>query len=82
MILHALNDSTIPFSHSEELFKHLVTSSTSSKPETTKAGNWGIIRSFEREGKGRVVYGEALVGGHNEIGSGEQSIRLIRNIIA
>ncbi|GAA5827343.1 hypothetical protein JCM11251_003774 [Rhodosporidiobolus azoricus] len=48
----------------------------------TRAGGWGVVSRFERgEGKGEVVWAEALKGAHNEIGTSEYSVKLIKDTI-
>ncbi|BGP33251.1 hypothetical protein JCM10296v2_005045 [Rhodotorula toruloides] len=48
----------------------------------TKAGGWGVVSRFERgEGKGEVVWAEALKGAHNEIGTSEYSVELIKSMV-
>ncbi|GAA5889502.1 hypothetical protein JCM6882_007052 [Rhodosporidiobolus microsporus] len=57
-----------------EARKHLV--------KETKAGGWGVVSRFERgEGRGEVVWAEAVRGAHNEIGTSEYSVQLIKDII-
>ncbi|GAA5982462.1 hypothetical protein JCM11641_006123 [Rhodosporidiobolus odoratus] len=48
----------------------------------TQAGGWGTVSRFERgEGKGEVVWAEAIRGAHNEIGTSEYSFKLIKDIV-
>ncbi|KAK4698839.1 hypothetical protein P7C70_g7430, partial [Phenoliferia sp. Uapishka_3] len=51
--------------------------------QTLQAGQWGTIQRFKREeeGAGDVVWAEAVKGAHNEIGTGEMSVRLIRDAV-
>ncbi|GAA6028819.1 hypothetical protein JCM8097_007410 [Rhodosporidiobolus ruineniae] len=78
----------------ETLLTPLLTShSASSKKEAlegarkhlvreTKLGGWGVVSRFERgEGRGEVVWAEALKGAHNEIGTSEMSVQLIKEMI-
>lgn len=49
-------------------------------------GGWGVVRRFGREGYGEgkwgeVTFAEAMRGGHNEIGAGEASMALIKEIM-
>ncbi|TNY24338.1 Alpha/Beta hydrolase protein [Rhodotorula diobovata] len=96
LILHAQNDPVIPFSHSRALAEHLLGpllaphAHEEDKAEEakrrlvreTKAGGWGVVSRFEREeGRGEVVWAEALKGAHNEIGTSEYSIELIKEVI-
>ncbi|GAA6006833.1 alpha/beta hydrolase [Rhodotorula paludigena] len=94
LILHAQNDPVIPFSHSRVLADVLINpllakSGPSEKDKArgklvreTQAGGWGVVSSFERgEGKGRVVWAEAREGAHNEIGTSEYSIELIKQMV-
>ena len=50
-----------------------------------KRGGWGVVKRFGREGFGEgwgeVVFGEAVRGGHNEIGAGEASMALIKEVM-
>lgn len=47
-----------------------------------KAGGWGVVSRFERqEGFGPVIWAEALKGAHNEIGTHEYSIELVRRML-
>ncbi|GJN90013.1 hypothetical protein Rhopal_003008-T1 [Rhodotorula paludigena] len=94
LILHAQNDPVIPFSHSRVLADVLINpllaeSGPLEKDKArgklvreTQAGGWGVVSSFERgEGKGRVVWAEAREGAHNEIGTSEYSIELIKQMV-
>lgn len=76
----------IPFSHSSTLFSHLLSlhpeADDISLVKEVKAGGWGVVRRFARQGvHGDVVWAEAGKGAHNEIGTSEMSIRLIREAI-
>ncbi|GAA5866996.1 hypothetical protein JCM3774_003750 [Rhodotorula dairenensis] len=47
-----------------------------------RAGGWGVVSRFERKaGFGPVVWAEALRGAHNEIGTHEYSIELVRRML-
>ncbi|GAA5822318.1 hypothetical protein JCM3770_001569 [Rhodotorula araucariae] len=96
LILHAQNDPVIPFSHSRVLADRLLgpllaphAASDEAIAEArrrvvreTKAGGWGVVSRFEREGgRGQVVWAEAFKGAHNEIGTSEYSIELIKSIV-
>ncbi|BGP41252.1 hypothetical protein JCM10450v2_005292 [Rhodotorula kratochvilovae] len=96
LILHAQNDPVIPFSHSRVLADRLlgpllaphaaseeaIAEARKRVVKEAKAGGWGVVSRFEREGgKGEVVWAEALKGAHNEIGTSEYSIELIKSII-
>ncbi|GAA6011852.1 hypothetical protein JCM10207_004266 [Rhodosporidiobolus poonsookiae] len=95
LILHAQDDPVIPFSHSRMLADRLLGPLLSSSAgedavsearkrvvKETKAGGWGVVSRFERgEGRGEVVWAEALRGAHNEIGTSEMSIKLIKDMI-
>lgn len=82
LILHAENDSTIPFSHGFGLFNHLTSIFSTSKSTLQSAGGWGSVQRLERGNEGRIIFGQAKKGGHNEIGSGEYSMSLIKEILA
>ncbi|BGP17580.1 hypothetical protein JCM10213_001228 [Rhodosporidiobolus nylandii] len=97
LILHAQDDPVIPFSHSRALASHLLgplLPSSASTPEEavaearsnlvkeTKVGGWGTVSRFERgNGKGEVVWAEAIRGAHNEIGTSEYSFKLIKDVV-
>lgn len=44
-------------------------------------GRWGVVRRFNRNGAGRVVYAEAVTGGHNAIGCAEATVSLVREVM-
>ncbi|GAA5987334.1 hypothetical protein JCM10908_001913 [Rhodotorula pacifica] len=96
LILHAHNDPVIPLSHSRTLTDHLLAPLLSDLSETAgeggrdrkrlvseyKAGGWGVVSRFERkDGFGEVIWAEALKGAHNEIGTHEYSIELVRRML-
>lgn len=112
LIIHAVNDPTIPSLHSHSIFKQLLSPLLPPSPlESSRdikkllamtaeekkdafatrqererlskelvveeqVGGWGTVRRFDR-----VVFGEAVLGGHNDIGSTEHTVRLIREIM-
>ncbi|GAA5864803.1 hypothetical protein JCM8547_009237 [Rhodosporidiobolus lusitaniae] len=48
----------------------------------TKIGGWGTVSRFSRgEGKGDVTWAEGIKGAHNEIGTGEFSMKLIKDAV-
>lgn len=48
----------------------------------TKVGRWGVVSRFERgKGFGPVVWGQAVRGEHNDIGTGEYSLKLISEML-
>ncbi|POY75292.1 hypothetical protein BMF94_1663 [Rhodotorula taiwanensis] len=94
LILHAHNDPVIPLAHSRTLTSHLLSPFLPSPDHEThagerrklvkeyKAGGWGVVSRFERgNGSGEVTWAEALKGAHNEIGTHEYSIELVREQI-
>ncbi|GAA5863018.1 hypothetical protein JCM5353_008352, partial [Sporobolomyces roseus] len=92
LIVHALDDPVIPFSHTHALSSHLLSPLLEKAAGGTedekgvlrkrlvkeeRVGRWGIVRSFERgRGKGRVVWAEAKEGSHTFIGETEYTMRL------
>ncbi|KPV74471.1 uncharacterized protein RHOBADRAFT_54287 [Rhodotorula graminis WP1] len=97
LILHAHNDPVIPLAHTrrlaDQLLGPLVAPHAADSDEAAhearrhvvrerRVGGWGVVSRFERgEGLGEVVWAEAVKGAHNEIGTGEFSIELIKEII-
>ncbi|GAA5905711.1 hypothetical protein JCM8208_000872 [Rhodotorula glutinis] len=97
LILHAHNDPVIPLGHTralaERLLGPLLAPHAASGEEAAqearrtivrerKVGGWGVVSRFARgEGLGEVVWAEAVKGAHNEIGTSEFSIELIKEII-
>ncbi|WVW80743.1 hypothetical protein I302_102729 [Kwoniella bestiolae CBS 10118] len=82
LILHAINDNTIPYSHSARLFTSLL-DSASLTPSSVKERNyrgWGTVRSVDRGDKGEVVWWEGQNGGHDNLGWAEGTIDLIARI--
>lgn len=91
MLLHAVDDPTIPPKHSHMLYDRLRSSSlyaTSSAVER-ELGGWGTERAFDRtfapedtlappSRKSRVVFAEGLSGAHNSVGLSELASHLIR----
>ncbi|KAM0749216.1 alpha/beta-hydrolase, partial [Meredithblackwellia eburnea MCA 4105] len=64
-----------------------------SKIQETPLGTWGVVRRFthpvspttsgkemERE-RGEIIFAQAVKGAHNEIGTGEVSVRLIKDVL-
>ena len=76
LLLHAVDDDTIPHSHSAAIFQSL-------KPQgvrETSYPGWGIIRRFKRPGGSEVVWWEGDAGGHNHLGWSEGSMDLIKDV--
>ncbi|KAK8850609.1 hypothetical protein IAR55_004528 [Kwoniella newhampshirensis] len=82
LLVHAVNDGTIPPSHSLSLFASLNTPHYRSSVHTTTYEGWGTVRSFDRgEGKGgEVIWWEGQKGGHNNLGWAEGTLDLIARI--
>lgn len=78
LLLHARNDSTIPWQQSVRLFEQLGGREGGSEEPR---GDWGVVRRLERPGKGRVVLGLARTGDHNDIGSEEGTLMLIEEML-
>ncbi|GAA5839518.1 hypothetical protein JCM9279_005966 [Rhodotorula babjevae] len=97
LILHAHNDPVIPLGHTRALAERLLGPLLAPHAESgdeaarearrtivreRKVGGWGVVSRFDRgEGLGEVVWAEAVKGAHNEIGTSEFSIELIKEII-
>ncbi|WVO17329.1 hypothetical protein L204_105021 [Cryptococcus depauperatus] len=85
LLLHAANDDIIPHTHSSYLFQSLISPyiknsiGTDIMQEVDYPG-WGVIRSFERKGKGEVVWWEGKEGGHNRLGWAEGTLDLIARV--
>ncbi|WWC72660.1 uncharacterized protein I206_106624 [Kwoniella pini CBS 10737] len=82
LILHAINDNTIPYSHSAGIFSSLsalLTDPQTTVEEVTYSG-WGTVRSFQRGNNGEVVWWEGQNGGHDNLGWAEGTIDLIARI--
>ncbi|WWC92387.1 uncharacterized protein L201_007344 [Kwoniella dendrophila CBS 6074] len=82
LILHAVNDNTIPHAHSARIFSSLRSDSAlavSTWKEKSYAG-WGTVRSFDRGEKGEVIWWEGKNGGHDNLGWAEGTIDLIARI--
>ncbi|BGP25704.1 hypothetical protein JCM10295v2_004637 [Rhodotorula toruloides] len=68
--------------HAESDHDEALTIARGKLVKETKAGGWGVVSRFERgEGKGEVVWAEALKGAHNEIGTSEYSVELIKSMV-
>ncbi|WWD20788.1 hypothetical protein CI109_105265 [Kwoniella shandongensis] len=82
LLLHAINDMSIPPSHSADLFTFLSRPHATKLVEETTYEGWGIVRSFDRgsEKGGEVVWWEGRKGGHNNLGWAEGSLDLIKRI--
>ncbi|KAK4689271.1 uncharacterized protein P7C73_g840, partial [Tremellales sp. Uapishka_1] len=78
LFVHALNDPTIPPSHSATLFSSLRTGDT--QVDVTKHAGWGSISSYGRKDKGEVIWWEGDTGGHNGLGWSEGVIDLIARV--
>ena len=82
LLLHAQNDATIPYTHSQDLFEHMISlESNEAKTTTQEWGNWGAVNQLDRADGGRVILGAAMSGNHNNIGSEEMSLRLMNEIM-
>ncbi|WVF67898.1 hypothetical protein IAT40_002659 [Kwoniella sp. CBS 6097] len=85
LLLHAVNDNTIPHSHSENLFLSLSNTSTEQpdiiiQADAVSYEGWGTVRSFDRGDKGPVVWWEGKNGGHDNLGWAEGTLDLIARI--
>ncbi|WWC65267.1 uncharacterized protein I303_107884 [Kwoniella dejecticola CBS 10117] len=81
LILHAVNDNTIPFSHSAKIFSSLrSTINPSVTVEETIYPGWGTVRTFGRVEKGEVIWWEGQYGGHDNLGWAEGTTDLIARI--
>ncbi|OCF78742.1 hypothetical protein I204_00686 [Kwoniella mangroviensis CBS 8886] len=82
LLLHAINDNTIPYSHSARLFSSLLHSASLTEGfvhETSYKG-WGTVRSIDRGEKGEVIWWEGQNGGHDNLGWAEGTIDLIARV--
>ncbi|WWD07240.1 hypothetical protein V865_005337 [Kwoniella europaea PYCC6329] len=82
LILHAINDNTIPYSHSARLFSSLLHSAslTEASVKETSYKGWGTVRSIDRGEKGEVIWWEGQNGGHDNLGWAEGTIDLISRV--
>jgi len=82
LLLHAVDDLTIPHIHSSRLFSalHQNFQANSSGIETLTYDGWGKVSWFQRDGKGEVIWWEGLSGGHTRVEYQEGSQDLIRRV--
>ncbi|OCF45643.1 hypothetical protein I317_00545 [Kwoniella heveanensis CBS 569] len=89
LLLHAINDHTIPHSHSDDLFNSLTLPTTAdtngpaasaSTMEAVSYEGWGTVRTVDRGQKGQVIWWEGKNGGHDNLGWAEGTLDLIARI--
>ncbi|WVQ70780.1 hypothetical protein IAR50_000302 [Cryptococcus sp. DSM 104548] len=85
LLLHAVNDDTIPYTHSSSLFDSLQAPYNAEGEDVKmfderRYKGWGTVRSFQRGDKGQVVWWEGIHGGHNDLGWAEGTLDLIGRV--
>ncbi|ODN83055.1 hypothetical protein L202_01280 [Cryptococcus amylolentus CBS 6039] len=85
LLLHAVNDDTIPHTHSSVLFGSLMAPYVTGGDdiegfEERQYEGWGTVRSFQRGEKGQVIWWEGIHGGHNDLGWAEGTLDLIARV--
>ncbi|TYJ55230.1 hypothetical protein B9479_004060 [Cryptococcus floricola] len=85
LLLHAVNDDTIPHTHSSTLFGSLMAPYVTGGDdvegfEERQYEGWGTVRSFQRGEKGQVIWWEGIHGGHNDLGWAEGTLDLIARV--
>ncbi|ORY31287.1 Alpha/Beta hydrolase protein [Naematelia encephala] len=78
LLIHAADDPVIPNTHSTRIFELLRTSASPARE--IQYDGWGVVRSYERQGKGEVVWWDGLTGGHDDVGWAEGTMDLIKRV--